>query len=68
MIYKDIPKRTRNAVEHALKKLSKKYGFEETRMVTNRFLEDIRKKASLQREIDEKKQDLILLESKARDK
>jgi len=61
MKYTDVPKRQRNGIFARLEKSIKKYGFENVRLVQNRYFKEQANQKKLQKEIREKEDELNIL-------
>ena len=64
MAKKEISKREENGIRARINKAVEKYGFEKFRLITNRYIEEVKSKEKLEREIEERKEELKELEAK----
>lgn len=59
-----IKKQARKAITTGVEKLSKKYGFEETRCIANHYFKSITEKTKLEKEVFEKERELSEMRKK----
>jgi len=63
MKHTDVPKRQRNGILARLEKSIKKYGFDEVRLIHNKFFKDNLEKDKLAKEIKKKEEELMRLKN-----
>lgn len=56
--HKDVPKRAKNSIKYQLEKLIGKYGEMETRLVINKYFENLREQRKAEELIKEKEKEL----------
>lgn len=61
MKYTDIQKKQINGIRARLAQATKKYGFDEVRLVSNRFFNEALERQKLNKEIREKEKELMRL-------